>query len=465
VISSPLASGVPCLSLPPTSTGLRAERVLLLVALFLAPAASALAQAPEGLAQDALDLRGRTGLVVGSGARAYGMGGAFLARADDATAASWNPAGLSYLRQPEVTVVGVRSSFDSRESGSRVPPEGADPTPIDERDHSRGYSPDFLAATRPLSLGSISGAAQISFQRVFAFGARRTIGPDVPRTIRVEGGFDVLAVGTGLRVSRQVRLGLTINRWFNGYTQRLDREGQRPSDQFAEFRLSGWNTNWGVLWSPWESLNLGLVAKTPFRGDLRLRRWRTDVILMPSGRTVTTANAHERKDVRLDFPAAVGVGASWRPRSQLTISADYTRTLWSDSRIRNFFTLPRTPVGEDPPPATSYYSVPYPTLTDEGQQDTEQLRAGLEYVILGDRFKFPLRVGYFSDRQNLRDKAGAAPRFNGFTLGAGVAVGPILLDAAFLRESGDYVEQVGSDVSLKAKKVLVSIIYRSGASR
>jgi hypothetical protein len=31
---------------------------------------------------------------VGSGARAMAMGGAFIATADDATAASWNPAGL-----------------------------------------------------------------------------------------------------------------------------------------------------------------------------------------------------------------------------------------------------------------------------------------------------------------------------------------------------------------------------------
>ena len=31
---------------------------------------------------------------IGSGARAQGMGGAFIAIADDATAASWNPGGL-----------------------------------------------------------------------------------------------------------------------------------------------------------------------------------------------------------------------------------------------------------------------------------------------------------------------------------------------------------------------------------
>ena len=72
------------------------------------PRASAL----EGTGED-IDITGRQNLTLGSGARAYGMGGAFLARADDATAASWNPAGLSYLRVPELSLVGVSNSFDS----------------------------------------------------------------------------------------------------------------------------------------------------------------------------------------------------------------------------------------------------------------------------------------------------------------------------------------------------------------
>ena len=43
---------------------------------------------------------------VGSGARATGIGSAFIAVADDATAASWNPAGLIQLERPEVSTVG-----------------------------------------------------------------------------------------------------------------------------------------------------------------------------------------------------------------------------------------------------------------------------------------------------------------------------------------------------------------------
>lgn len=41
-------------------------------------------------------------LRVGAGARAVGMGGAFAAVADDASAAYWNPAGLSFLESREV---------------------------------------------------------------------------------------------------------------------------------------------------------------------------------------------------------------------------------------------------------------------------------------------------------------------------------------------------------------------------
>ena len=51
---------------------------------------------------------------VGSGARAVGMGGAFIAVADDATAASWNPAGLVQLERPELSIVGDYVSSTAR---------------------------------------------------------------------------------------------------------------------------------------------------------------------------------------------------------------------------------------------------------------------------------------------------------------------------------------------------------------
>jgi long-subunit fatty acid transport protein len=56
-------------------------------------------------------------LPTGSGARALGQAGAFTAVADDATAASWNPAGLTQLESPEFSAVYRFSAHeDSHES-------------------------------------------------------------------------------------------------------------------------------------------------------------------------------------------------------------------------------------------------------------------------------------------------------------------------------------------------------------
>ena len=89
------------------------------------------------------------------------MGGAFLARADDATAASWNPAGLSYLRVPELSLVGVSNSFDA--------------TRGDDFDRFDGKAVDFAAFTWPVAFGETHGAIQLSYQRALSFDGRRSI--------------------------------------------------------------------------------------------------------------------------------------------------------------------------------------------------------------------------------------------------------------------------------------------------
>ena len=54
----------------------------------------------------------------GSGARALGLAGAFTAVADDATAASWNPAGLIQLERPEASFV-LRTSHETNKHQSQ----------------------------------------------------------------------------------------------------------------------------------------------------------------------------------------------------------------------------------------------------------------------------------------------------------------------------------------------------------
>jgi len=414
---------------------------------------------PE-LPPDELDFQGLTSITLGSGARAFGMGGAFLARADDATAASWNPAGLSYLRNPEVSIVGARNAFDRG-------PEG-----LESNDSFVGRTPDFAAFAYPLEIGPVSGAAQLSYQRVFSFRGSRTVDKEgFALATEGTGGFDVLAIGTGLQVLRKLRAGITLNRWLNGYHQTRARTGSRRQRQELDYHdLSGWNVNLGLMWTPQESVNLGLVVKTPFSGSLGLSRERTDFFSVSDGPEVITTNSAERDDVSIDFPGALGVGASWRPRSTLTLSSDYTRTFWSKGRIHNFFTVPQTPVlppNAVAPPPDVFPTLPYPTLVDLEQTDTEQFRLGAEYVIISGRLKWPLRAGYFRDTQYFRDGTGTAPSFNGWTAGAGILAGPFLFDVAYVHEYGAYVDtgEPAGRAFTRFQRFFASLIYRHGAGR
>lgn len=468
----------------------RLGRLGLLAAALSGAAGVAHAQVPSpsptvpNIAEDEKDFLGLTSLALGSGARAFGMGGAFLARADDATAASWNPAGLSYLRRPEFTVVGARNSF------TRLP-TGAGFTRFLE-DRFAGNTLDFAAATYPIEIGPASGSVQLSFQRVFSFQGDRTVErTDQTLTSTGRGGFDVLALGTGIRVVRSLRIGATVNRWVNGYRQDRHRVANRgTTDQNFDFALSGWNFNGGLIWSPLESLNFGVVGKTTMKGAVLLDRFRTDIIPQASGPTTNAANSTvlrvdcpdctdadraaaatpHRVPVSISIPGAVGVGVSWRPWSVLTASLDFTRTFWSKGRIGNFFTLARTEPDQASPFPQVFQGLPYPTLDDIKQSDTEQLRVGAEYVVLARGLKLPLRAGFFTDKQYFFDFRQRPPTFRGFTAGLGVAAGPLLIDVAYLRETGKYLdpeadpdeEARGAERSTRFNRIFVSIIYRHG---
>ncbi len=453
--------------------------------------------AARGQAQrdvDRIDITGRQNLTLGSGARAYGMGGAFLARADDATAASWNPAGLSYLRTPELSLVGASTSIDLE----RGP----------DSDTFEGQAIDFAAFTWPVGFGEVRGAVQLSYQRAISFDGSRRIEVYDRATGTLaqleegssDGGFDVIAFGTGLRLSRHVRAGVTVNRWLNGYDQTLSRtllkDTQRPLREFdLDFRPEGWSFNFGIMVSPVEQLNLAAVYKTPFTADVRVDKARRDYWGTLTSVEEITRNAHTSEAVGLDFPASFGFGVSWRPRDTLTLSADLTRTTWSEARILDYFDLAATGrsvngVPSVPPPPTFSPELQYPTLREvpdpndpedplraSGQQDAEQIRVGLEWVIIKGRLKVPLRVGYFNDRQIIPNATGDIPRFNGFTVGTGLILGSMLLDVAYVHEFGDYkvTEQAaagGGDLdlpptppvtvtnSLTTDRFFASIIYR-----
>jgi hypothetical protein len=164
---------------------------------------------------------------------------------------------------------------------------------IDDRRH--GHGPEWAAATYPLRIGSVSGSMQVSLQRQISFTSDRTIdeffgSPSSDAsftrhsTIATRGGFDVLAFGSGWQLTQTMRVGATINRWFNGYDQTYDRPVELGvSHQESRLDLRGWNANLGVIWTPTETLNIGVIYRTGFRTQSPLSRLRQDPFPSPEG--------------------------------------------------------------------------------------------------------------------------------------------------------------------------------------
>lgn len=98
----------------------------------------------------------------GSGARALGIAGAFTAVADDATAASWNPAGLTQLERPELSIVyrlsHERDSRHSSDSHYLVGDDDIDANNI-----------NYMSAVMPLRVLDRNAVFSLNYQEVFDF--------------------------------------------------------------------------------------------------------------------------------------------------------------------------------------------------------------------------------------------------------------------------------------------------------
>ena len=156
---------------------------------------------------------------VGSGARAMGQGNAFIAVADDATAASWNPGGLAQLEEPEVSfALEAISRSESiiprrhRESGTR------DTLDLQDFNYASVVYPIFLGRHAVLSLNYLK---LFRFDKTMCFpfmvgtpSAGMTMNYDFDQ----DGEFSVIAPAFAINVTDKLSLGITLNLWDHDLT-------------------------------------------------------------------------------------------------------------------------------------------------------------------------------------------------------------------------------------------------------
>lgn len=437
--------------------------------------------------------------VVGSGARAVGMGGAFMAVADDATAASWNPAGLIQLEKPEFSVVyEYNRRHEDYPDRSFLGLKGFNAIQEDNLNYlSLVYPlphPLFADRNIVLSLGvhrrynfdrkveySVQTQQRI-FENIFLFD-RQTF------EYTQEGSLNALVPAVAIELTKRLSLGVAVNIYDddilkNEWEETTEREGVFSLASFRTSRLGrferrshgfeGINLTYGLLWKPDERWSVALTYQTPFAGEYT--RETDNLSFFLGGR-----NANRfREDARLEFPRAFGVGVAYRTADdRLTLAVDVTRRDWDDfvfvDSVGNKFSgvtgQPRSGylfsrIVRSGSVSTDFLVIP--TVRSPSVDPVYTVRAGAEYVFIDkkrfvQRFLPSVRAGAVYDPQ---PAAGSPDDVFGLSVGAGVLYGDrVNFDFAYEYRFGNNVRadtftRFGDAAGdIKEHRFLFSVVY------
>jgi len=395
---------------------------------------------------------------VGSGARALGMGGAFIGVADDATAASWNPGGLIQLEAPEISAV---ISYDKRnEQRSFADNPGA----------SGSYSIklsdlNYLSAAYPFTLNEKNMIVSLNYQTLYDFNKEVQAtyqynqpfpGPSGNRDTNKEtvGYLKALSPAFAMQITPVFSAGITINwfsndlgcKWKTTYTDNLvgtfaGFPYYRNVQYEDEYEFDGVNFNLGMLWNINSFLTLGAVYKTPFDADVHYRE-----AYQVSGSTQNTPyTVVVDEDQTMRMPASYGAGLAWRFSDLFTMDLDVYRTNWQDYVIKQADGREISPItGQERSKANT--------------QPTHQLRVGGEYLFLKETYVIPARAGLFYDPE---PTANSPDDFFGLSVGSGVAKGSVVFDMAYQFRWGNGVRMVRLGQEEVEQKVQQHTVYMS----
>lgn len=395
---------------------------------------------------------------VGSGARALGMGGAFIGVCDDATAASWNPAGLVQLEKPEFSIVYAyhKNSTDS------------DYGAFQDASSSQGASSgslNYLSAVYPFVFWGRNMTASINYQHLYDFsdeGAWRYVDTSSLSLIEtntkysLEGQLWAISPAFSVQVTPALSLGFTLNFWEDGfYDNEWESHYKKTNEHIVlfsgekkvlrtthteRFAFSGVNFHVGLLWNVNQYLTIGGVFKAPFEADIK---YRYDF-------TANSYNAQESQDPEeleqerekeiikttslsndqtLDMPLSYGLGAGIRVSDALSFSLDVYRTHWKDYILHGSS-------GEATSPISGIRE------SESGVDNTTQVRLGSEYLIIRDKFIVPLRCGFFYDPEPSMD---GTDEFWGMSLGTGITWKRFVFDTAFQYRFGNDIRSTIQD--------------------
>lgn len=410
---------------------------------------------------------GASPIPVGAGPRALGMGGAFSAVADDATAVTWNPGGMTQLERPEFGLsVGAYHRRTHPDAGA-----AADHHEVDL---------DHLSAILPFHAFGCQQTLALAWQRQFDFGRRFSASSltdtgmatiEQTAVADVDGAFASLGLSYAIEPHPGFAIGATVQVWNHDLTGRsrycrdLD-ESDTTTFIFPPITISsgfderletevddGVSAVIGLWWQAWPQMTVAVVVKPSYR--LRLRSTRQTTL---TSNGTTTVGPTERIDADFHYPTSATLGLAWRHGDLDTIACDVTWTDWSRYRVVEDGTT-TSPVNAFIPPGDFSQGI--------------AVRLGYEHLMLFDAWVTAVRVGALYEAL-----PGAAPvpspdqmapthavvdRYVGMTAGASLCFEHLLYDlGAQVRHGRDV--GTGQDAAPDSAADITTVIVRLGVA-
>ena len=328
------------------------------------------------------------------GARSLSMGGAFVALADDATAAYTNPAGLTQLSRRELSAEGRYNRYSTPHLSNIVPNDDFDAiSPYHDRASSSSSGVSFLSAVFPFEYATIALYRHelMNFNTQFDFVPEDDEAAFILSPFSSRSKLEDVAYGLsiGWAMGERLRLGAGLawhnfeidsltTRDFVGWdgTEGNSRHTQKGSDHGFGYTL-------GLRYLITDDLSLGMVYRRSPRFYYQVVS--SNNIGSPGGEQVEFVN--KRSD--FDIPDVLGMGLSYRVSEAFTLNFDVNRIRYAQ--------------------LTHNISAAY---LDDGEsnfgddtallklRDGTEIRFGGEYVFLNMPAPLSIRAGIWRDPEH-----------------------------------------------------------------
>ena len=368
------------------------------------------------------------------GQRGLAMGHTGVAVVNNAELAFFNPAGLVFLEDKINAAVGVSAVFSdvvwqNEEFGQMARTDSPVGTPF--------YAYFSYKLTDKFSVGLAAYTpygSTVEWQKDWS-GSHLVNDIDLAAIyVQALASYkitDNLAVGGGpIYVNGSVNFNRNLNRTLT------DLEGNRSNVTIDASGVSAWGWSAGAMWSPMDSLNIGVN----YRSEIIVKAEDGEADFQNIPNSPLTPFQDTTFDAELPLPAELTIGASYQLNEKWLFAFDYNRTFWDVYESLDVdFGNPNIPDSENP----------------RNYKDASIYRFGLQYTA---NETFTLRAGYYFDESPVRSGyfAPETPRNNSSNFTGGLSINvtdKVAIDASFLYsrfeevdESYNYYQEDGQNV-------------------